>query len=388
MRADRERPATVSASGANQVLAPVPFMSLGRHHEPIAEELREAFDRVLDDGGFVLGPEIDEFEREFAAFCGVEYCVGVGSGTAALALGLLAAGLGPGDEVIVPAHTFVATAFAVVHVGATPVFCDVEEGTGLIDPNSAAEAIGPRTAAIVAVHLYGQICDMDALRALAERRGLLLFEDAAQAHGARWDGCRAGSLGTVAAFSFYPSKNLGALGDGGAICTDDEAIMVRARRLRNLGQEGKGHHLEVGMNERLDGIQAAALRVKLGRLDEWNATRRALAARYRDALDDVCPLLEVDARGECVYHLFPVRVANRDRVRQRLAERHVGTGVHYWPALHDQPPFRDLPSAGASLPNATRWSEEELSLPIFPELSLSEVLMAAESLREVIEEER
>ncbi len=368
--------------------APVPFMSLGRQHEPLADELRAAFDSVLADGGFVLGAEVDEFEREFAAFCEVEHCIGVGSGTAALTLSLIAAGIEPGDEVIVPAHTFIASALAIVHAGATPVFCDVDPDTGLIDVDSAAGRIGPRTAAILAVHLYGQVCDMGAVKALAAAHGLLVVEDAAQAHGARWEGRRAGSFGRAAAFSFYPSKNLGGLGDGGAVCTDDAEIARRARRLRNLGQEGKGNHLEMGMNERLDGIQAAALRVKLRHLEEGNAARRAHAETYRRVLEGACRTLGEDPRGECVYHLFPVRVEARDEIRARLAERGVGTGIHYWPALHRQPPFVDLPSAESPLANATAWSEEVLSLPMFPELSEAEVLTAAESLYDAIEEMR
>jgi dTDP-3-amino-3,4,6-trideoxy-alpha-D-glucose transaminase len=367
------------------VMAPVPFMSLTRHHQPLAAELHSAFEEVLYDGGFVLGVEVERFEREFAEYCGVEHCVGVGSGTAALTLSLLAAGVGPGDEVIVPAHTFIATGLAVLGAGATPVLCDVDRETGLIDPAAAAAAIGRRTAAIAAVHLYGQACDMDALETLAARHGLLIVEDAAQAHGATWRGRRAGSLGAIAGFSFYPSKNLGALGDGGAICTDDEGLAARARRLRNLGQERKGEHLEFGMNERLDGVQAAMLRVKLRRLDGWNAARRALAATYREALGDACASLGEDPRGECVYHLYPVLVPERDRVRALLSERGVGSGVHYWPALHRQPPFRELPGAGARLPNATRWSEAELSLPIFPELTEAEAQVAAETLRGVLE---
>lgn len=378
--------AGMSATGA---LTPVPFMSLERHHAPIAQELRDAFDEVLGDGGFVLGREVDAFEHEFAAYCGVGHCVGVGSGTAALTLALLATGIGAGDEVIVPAHTFIATALAVVGAGATPVFCDVDEETGLLDTESAAAALSERTAAVVPVHLYGQVCDMDAITAFADRHRLAVVEDAAQAHGASWRGRRAGSLGAAAGFSFYPSKNLGALGDGGAICTDDAEIAARARRLRNLGQERKGVHLEVGMNERLDGVQAAMLRVKLGRLDEWNAARRELAAVYCGALDLAARPLAEDPRGECVYHLFPVRVDDRDEVRARLAEAGVGSGVHYWPALHHQPPFAELPNrAGISLANAEAWSEEEISLPIFPELSEQEVLSVAESLNDVIEGER
>ncbi|MGV1049409.1 MAG: DegT/DnrJ/EryC1/StrS family aminotransferase [Solirubrobacterales bacterium] len=379
----------MSATDATPVLASVPFMDLGRQHAPLAERLRGAFDEVLADGGFVLGREVEAFEREFAAYCGVEHCVGVGSGTAALTLALLAAGIRGGDEVIVPAHTFIATGLAVLAAGATPVLCDVDAETGLIDAGSAAAALSADTVAVVAVHLYGQVCDMEAIGAFAERHGLLVVEDAAQAHGARWGGRRAGSLGAVAGFSFYPSKNLGALGDGGAICTDDGALAARARRLRNLGQERKGVHLEAGFNERLDGIQAAMLRVKLGSLDAWNERRRSLAAGYRGALADAARTLREDPRGECVYHLFPVLVARRDEVRARLAAAGVGTGVHYWPALHEQPPFADLASAAqVSLANARRWSEDEISLPIFPELSEAEVLRVAESLNDAIEGER
>ncbi len=369
------------------LLAPVPFMSLERHHRPLADGLKRAFGDVLEDGGFVLGTEVGRFEEEFAAYCGVEHCVGVNSGTAALALALRAAGVGAGDEVVVPAHTFIASALAVAHAGATPVFCDIDLATGLIDPASAAQVVGPRTAAIVAVHLYGQVCDVDALGALASRHGLLLIEDAAQAHGASWRGARAGSLGAAAGFSFYPSKNLGALGDGGAICTDDAEIAARARRLRNLGQESKGVHVEAGMNERLDGIQAAALRFKLAHLDAWNEARRRLAAVYAEALPDGCERLRTDPRGECVFHLFPVRVGDRDAVRERLAQRGIGSGVHYWPAVHRQPPFAES-APRLPLANAERWSEEELSLPIFPELTEAEVLQVAESLQHAIEVRR
>jgi dTDP-4-amino-4,6-dideoxygalactose transaminase len=375
----------MSEVGTGTAVAPVPFMSLDRHHLPIAGELRDAFDGVLGDGGFVLGREVDAFEDEFAAFCDAGHCIGVGSGTAALAISLIACGVGQGDEVIVPAHTFIATALAVRHAGAVPVFCDVDDDTGLIDVDSAAEVVSARTAAVIPVHLYGQACDMDAVDSLAQRAGLAVIEDAAQAHGARWRGRRVGSFGKAAAFSFYPSKNLGALGDGGAVCTSDEEVMARARRLRNLGQESKGIHLDTGSNERLDGIQAAMLRVKLRRLDEWNAARRVAATTYREALRDTCRLLSEDPRGECVYHLFPIRVERRNAVRALLAERGIGTGIHYWPAVHRQPPFAQGAASRRSLVNADRWSEEELSLPIFPELTEAEVMSVADSLASAIE---
>ncbi len=361
-------------------------MDLGRHHRPIEGELQAAFERVLDDNAFVLGREVAQFEQAFAEFCGVRHCVGVGSGTAALTLALLAAGIGAGDEVIVPAHTFIASALAIVHAGATPVFCDVEEETGLIDAGAVAGSIGPRTAAIVAVHLYGQPCDMEAIGALAAHHGLFLLEDAAQAHGARHGDHRAGSLGDAAAFSFYPSKNLGALGDGGAICTDDEDVAAAARRLRDLGQPTKGEHLDAGFNERLDGIQAAMLRVKLSRLDEGNASRRRLASRYMEQLPDGCRPLEEKPGRECVYHLFPIRLGNRDAARRALAERGIASGIHYWPAVHRQPPMSSLPHSPAALDAAVRWSEEELSLPMFPELTEAEIDAVCVAVDEVLAE--
>lgn len=359
-------------------------MDLQRSHAAIVGELRSAFERVLDSSGFTLGSEVESFEEAFADYCGVDHCIGVASGTAALTLALRAAGIGPGDEVIVPAHTYIATALAVRHAGAEPIFCDVEPGTGLIDLSSADEAVTSRSAAIVAVHLYGQVCDMDAVLAFAERHGLLALEDAAQAHGARYGAKRAGSLGDLAGFSFYPSKNLGALGDGGAICTDDEELARRARSLRNLGQLEKGQHIDAGFNERLDGLQAAFLRVKLDGLDESNAARRGWAASYMEVLPDSCTPLEEEERGECVYHLFPVRVARRDQVRACLRDRGIDTGVHYWPAVPDQPPFAD--AGTPDVPNARQWSEQELSLPMFPELTELEVRSVAEALAAASEE--
>jgi dTDP-4-amino-4,6-dideoxygalactose transaminase len=351
----------------------VPFVDLRRQHEPLAGELRGAFERVLGHGAFVLGEEVERFEQEFAAHCGVRHCVGVASGTAALSLALLAAGLRPGDEVIVPAHTYVATALAVRHAGGLPVFCDVERGTGLIDVEAVRARLSERTAAIVPVHLYGQVCDMSRLRRLARRHGLLVVEDAAQAHGASLGTKRAGALGDAAAFSFYPSKNLGALGDGGAICTDDDALATRARRLRNLGQRGKGEHLEAGFNERLDALQAALLRLKLPHLQAWNQARRAHAARYRACLPESVRPLPEESRGDCVYHLFPVLVGERDRVRAQLQARGVGTGVHYTPSLPDLPPFAGAPGARGEFPEARTWAAQELSLPMFAELTAEEV---------------
>ena len=268
---------------------------------------------------FTLGPEVEGFEREFADFCGAGECVGVASGTAALGLALIAAGIGQGDEVVVPGHTFIASALGVLHAGATPVFCDVERDTGLMDPESAEAAVGPRTAAIVPVHLYGQACDMGRLNALARRHGLFVLEDAAQAHGASHGEGRAGSLGDAAAFSFYPSKNLGALGDGGAVCTGDEQLAARVRELRNLGQRRKGEHVVVGYNERLDVAGGAAAVQATIAQDTWNAARRAHAERLRERLPEGLVVLAERRSTPCIYHLFPVRHPARDQLAELCA---------------------------------------------------------------------
>jgi dTDP-4-amino-4,6-dideoxygalactose transaminase len=353
--------------------AEVPLVDLTREHESLAEELCHAFEGVLATSAFVLGEEVERFEEEFAAVCGARHCVGVASGTAGLAIALIAAGLRPGDEVIIPAHTYVATAVAVRHAGGLPVFCDVERDTGLIDVEAVRACLTARTVAIVPVHLYGQTCDMDRLGGLARQHGLLLIEDAAQAHGASWGAVRAGALGDAAAFSFYPSKNLGALGDGGAICTRDGELAARARRLRNLGQRRKGEHVELGFNERLDTLQAALLRVKLPYLESWNRARRQHAARYRALLPESVRPVREQPGAVCVNHLFPVRVAERDRFRAELRERGVATGIHYTPALPDLPPFADPARTGGEFPEARGWAAEEVSLPMFPRLTAEEV---------------
>src|SRR3954452_374377 len=301
---DRKRLSTAMTS--------IPFVDLGRQHGPIQDDLRAAFERVLGASSYILGEEVARFEEEFAAYCGVRHCVGVASGTAALTIATHAAGIRPGDEVIVPAHTFIASALGLAHAGAVPVFCDVDPGTGLIDPDAAAAVVTARPTAILAVHLYGQIADMDGIEAVAKRNGLTVLEDAAQAHGACSPRRRAGPFGAAAAFSFYPSKNLGALGDGGAICTNDEGVAQQARRWRNLGQLGKGDHALLGYNERLDGLQAALLRVKLPHLDDWNSKRQARAGEYRASLDGQLRLLEEREESPSIFHLFPIRVVDRD----------------------------------------------------------------------------
>jgi dTDP-4-amino-4,6-dideoxygalactose transaminase len=358
----------------------VRFVTLDRQHELIEDELKEAFARVLASSAFTLGTEVEQFESEFASYCEVEHCVGVASGTAALSLILRASGIGPGDEVIVPAHTFIASALGVAQAGATLVLCDVQADTGLIDPESVASLIGPRTAAIIAVHLYGQACDMDALAGLARPRGILVLEDAAQAHGARYRDRAVGSLGAAAGFSFYPSKNLGALGDGGAVCTDDATLADRVRRLRNLGQRGKGEHVEIGYNERLDGLQAALLRVKLPHVDAWNAARREHAAHYRALLPDHVRVIGERDSSPSVHHLFPVRLADRDAVGAALGEMGIETGIHYGTAMHHHPAWDGLPLRHGAVAQAEAWAAEELSLPMHPDLEPAEIELVADAL--------
>jgi dTDP-4-amino-4,6-dideoxygalactose transaminase len=365
----------------------VPFVDLARQHAAIADGLKAAFDRVMTSSAFVLGEEVEQFEAEFAAYCGVRHCVGVASGTAALTIMLQGASIGPGDEVIVPAHTFIATALAVQHAGAVPVCVDVAHGSGLIDPEMVRAAMGPRTAAILAVHLYGQACAIEPLRALAHRHGLLLLEDAAQAHGATYRGTRAGALGNAAAFSFFPSKNLGALGDGGAICTNDDGLAAAARRLRNLGRDMYGVHRVGGYNERLDGLQAAFLRVKLPRLDEWTAARRAIAAMYVAGLDDEVEALEESDDSPCTYHVFPIRLTKREGLRQDLTKAGISTRIHYPRALPDQPALHNRYST-RSVVTARDWASRELSVPIFPGMTRHEVNSVVQVVNEHIRARR
>jgi dTDP-4-amino-4,6-dideoxygalactose transaminase len=362
----------------------VRFVALDKQHGHIEEQLMDAFARLLVTSAYTLGTEVEQFEAEFADYCETGHCVGVSSGTAALSLVLRAAGIGPGDEVIVPAHTFIASALGAVHAGATPVLCDVDVATGLIDPEAARAAITRRTAAIVAVHLYGQMCDMDAIGEIAKSHNLFVLEDAAQAHGAAYKGRRAGSTGDAAAFSFYPSKNLGALGDGGAVCTNDEMLAAGLRRLRNLGQRTKGEHVELGYNERLDGLQAALLRVKLPYLDAWNETRRVLAQRYRELLTHDVTLLEERRESHCVYHLMPARFKNRDEVAAALRARRIETGIHYAPAMDAHRALDGVAIVRGEIPIARAWAAEELSLPMHPDLTADEVEQVAEAVTEVI----
>ena len=362
----------------------VRFVALDRQHDRIKRDLQATFDRLLGSSAFTLGAELEQFEAAFADYCGVTHCIGVSSGTAALSLMFRAHGIGPGDEVIVPGHTFIASALAVAHVGATPVLCDVDAGTGLIDPDAARAAVGPRTAAVLAVHLYGQACDIAAIEAFAKPQGLLVLEDAAQAHGARYRGEPVGSLGAASAFSFYPTKNLGALGDGGAVCTEDDVIAARIRRLRNLGQRAKGEHVELGYNERLDGLQAALLRVKLQHLDEWNQARRAHAARYRELLPSDAQLLREREDSPCIFHLFPARFDDREAVAMTLRAHRIESAVHYAPAVHAHKAWTGERLRHGDLPVSDAWAAEELSLPMHPDLRPDEIERVAEAVHAAI----
>ncbi len=353
----------------------VPLVDLSLVHSELDAEIGAAIRRVIDENSFAGGPEVEAFERRFAAKCGTRHCVGVSSGTAALELILRAAGVGEGDEVIVPVNTFVADAEAVLLAGATPVFVDCVEPTGLVDPNAVAAAVSSATSAIMPVHLYGQPVQMQPLQELAARHGLLLIEDACQAHGAWLDGRPVGSLGDAAAFSFYPSKNLGAMGDAGAVTTDDQTLADRLRMIRDHGSRQKYRHELLGASHRMDGIQAAVLGVKLDCLDRWNQQRRQIAESYRVALElkDSVSCLEDLSDGQHVYHLFVVRVGERDTVLGGLHKAGIGAAIHYPVPLHRQPSLAGLGYAVEQFPVANRLADEILSLPIYPGLTTDQV---------------
>jgi dTDP-4-amino-4,6-dideoxygalactose transaminase len=365
----------------------VPFQDLPLQTGALRAELDPAIDRVLRHGQFVLGPEVELFEQEWAAYCGVKYAVGVGSGTDALQLILRALGIGRGDEVLTVANTFIATAEAISYTGATPVLVDCELDTYLIDIDAVKSAVTPRTRAIILVHLYGQPANIDALRRLADKQGVALIEDAAQAHGATLaDGRMGGTLGTAAGFSFYPGKNLGAFGDGGAVTTNDETLAKQIRLLRNWGALVKYHHEVQGYNSRLDTLQAAILSVKLRRLSAWNDRRRKVAAWYRDLLSD-CPGIVLPTvapwTGKHVYHLFVVRLLEHDRdaVKSALTARGVQSVVHYPIPIHRQKAYAELELPAGSFPAAEAAARSVLSLPMFPEISQAQVEAVADGLR-------
>ena len=361
----------------------IPFIDLTRQHAALRTELLAAMAGVLDRSEFVLGGEGRVLEQELALTCGVRHAVGVASGTDALRLALAALGVGPGDEVLTPAFSFVASASTVVMAGATPVFVDIDPETYTLDVAAAERAVTPRTRAIIAVHLYGHPAPMDAVAALARRHGLAIVEDAAQAIGATWAGRPVGAWGDVACVSFYPTKNLGACGDGGMVLTDRDDIAERVRRLRHHGDGGRYRHVELGYASRLDELQAAVLRVKWRRLGEWTERRRRLAARYGDLLRDLPLGLPVERReARHVYHLFTVRHAQRDAFAKALADLGVGSSVHYPLPVPSQPMFG---GDERRFPEAWRAAREVLSLPCFAELTDDEADAVAAAARKACE---
>ena len=351
----------------------IPLVGLFDQYQTIKPEIDAAIQNIITSSAFVGGEEVRHFESEFAAYCEAKACVGVGNGTDALYLTLRALGIGAGDEVITVAHTFIATSEAISMTGATPIFIDVTADTMLMDPSLIEAAITPRTKAIIPVHLYGQSCDMDAIMEIARRHNLKVVEDAAQAHGGRWRGQRVGSIGDAATFSFYPGKNLGAFGDAGAVVSQDEALIERIRMLANHGRLEKYTHKMEGVNSRLDGMQAAILRVKLRHLDDWNARRRQIADTYKEQLTDrgiVLPVVHENA--ETVWHLFVIRVSERERLMSLLKEQGIASGIHYPVPLHQQPAYEDR-GASYSLPSTERAAQEVMSLPMYPELSQEQI---------------
>lgn len=360
----------------------VPYLDLSAQHAPIRQELMDAIGTIVDTNAFVLGPGVTAFERRFAEFCSARHCVAVNTGTAALHLALLAHGIGPRDEVITQADTFIATVAAIMYTGARPILVDVAPPTYTFDVEAVEAAITPKTKAILPVHLFGQPCDLDALRAIAKKRSLVLIEDASQAHGALYHGKTIGSSGT-ATFSFYPGKNLGACGEGGGIVTDDDAVADRLRLLRNHGSKEKYRHDVLGYNFRLEGIQGAVLDVKTKYLQTWTDERRRIAAEYDACLGDFeRPALLANTTS--AYHIYPVFVANRDEVRAALSRAGVETNVHYPIPCHLQPGYTELGYREGAFPVSERVAREELSLPIFPEMTSAQVDYVAAHLKAAV----
>ncbi|MGA7262053.1 MAG: DegT/DnrJ/EryC1/StrS family aminotransferase [Stellaceae bacterium] len=351
----------------------IPLVDLNSQRRAISAEIETAIARVVERCDFILGEEVSLFESKFAEYCGVAHAVGVASGTDALHLACRALEIGAGDEVIVPAMTFASTAFAVSLTGARPVIIDVRTDDALIDPDKIEGAITSRTRAIISVHLYGQCADMAAVCAIAREHSLAVIEDAAQAHGAVYAGKRAGSLGDIGCFSFYPGKNLGAYGDGGLVTTARRDIAERVQLLRNCGSRTKYHHEKVGLNSRLDTLQAAILRAKLTHLEDWNAARRRVAAHYDEALPRIPEVRCTSHTAGSVHHLYVVRLAGRDSVLQALNARGIGAGIHYPFALHELEAYASLGYRAGAFPVAENWARQCLSLPIYPELTLAQV---------------
>jgi dTDP-4-amino-4,6-dideoxygalactose transaminase len=366
----------------------IPFLDVAAMTDEVRDTVEEAWQRVLKSSRFIGGEAVEQFEAAWADYCHVPHAIGVANGTDALQLTLMALGIGPGDEVILPTNTFVATAEAVVLAGATPRFADVCPDTLLLTPGCLEAAITPRTRAVIVVHLYGQMPDMDALCAVAGKAGLAVIEDAAQAQGASWQGRPAGSIGVTGCFSFYPGKNLGAFGDAGAVVTADPGLAARIKVLRDHGRVTGSHyqHDDVGTNSRLDALQAAVLSVKLTRLDAWNAARRSIAARYRAGLGPAAARLVAEVPGALgAYHLAVVRVPDRAQVQERLAAMGVQTQIHYPIPCHRQEPYQRF--ADRPLPAAELSADEVLSLPMFPHLTDGQVAKVCDAVQRAVGKE-
>ncbi|MBE6880779.1 MAG: DegT/DnrJ/EryC1/StrS family aminotransferase [Ruminococcaceae bacterium] len=360
----------------------IPYCSFETMHNELNAQLHECFDRVLSSNYFITGPELSAFEKEFAEYCGVKHAIGCGTGLDALYLVLKALGVGAGDEVIVPSNTFIATALAVSYAGATPVFVEPDMQSYNIDTNRIEEKINEKTKAIIAVHLYGRASDMDVICELAKKHNLYLLEDAAQAHGAQFKGKRVGGFGIAAGFSFYPGKNLGALGDSGAVVTNDDQLAEKVRMLRNYGSSRKYHHDYLGTNSRLDELQASFLRVKLTQLDKWNAERNRIADIYIEKINN--PLIKMPLPSDddhyTVWHIFPVLCEQRDKLQAYLSEKGIGTLSHYPVPMHMQKAYASLGIAEGELPNAEKISSCELSIPLYYGLSDEEIEYIVEAL--------
>jgi dTDP-4-amino-4,6-dideoxygalactose transaminase len=379
----------------SDVSVKIPFVDLSLQHQPIQKEMRQAIEDVLERGDFILGKALSNFETEFASACGAEYGIGVASGTDAIALGLQACNIDADSEVILPANTFVATLIGVLRAGAKPIFVDCDPNTALIDLAAAENAITPKTKAIIPVHLYGQVVSPKELIDFAQRHELMIFEDAAQAHLAHRDGYKAGSIGIAAAYSFYPSKNLGAFGDGGILVTSDKEVAQKMVRLRNYGASKKYYHVEMGTNSRLDTLQAAILHQKLPHLPQWNASRLKIAQQYDSELAPlkslgINPMQNQSGEGH-VYHLYVIKIdqscpLQREEIQEKLAEAGIQTGIHYPIPCHLQPAFKDLGYEMGDFPDSEKLAKQILSLPMYPGLTSNQVKEVVTAIASVVSE--
>lgn len=363
----------------------VPFLDLPAQHIAIEEEIQIAMREIIRSSSFCSGPAVADFEKQFAAFVGSQHCIAVNSGTSALHLALLASGIGDGDEVIAPAMTFVATIAAIQYVGASPKLVDVEPNSFCLSPEKLEEAITDKTRAIIPVHLYGLPAKMSEIQAIAKKKNILVIEDAAQAHGASIGGINCGNLGNLAAFSFYPGKNLGACGEGGAVTTNNENYANLIRSMRDWGQEGKGNHVHPGFNYRMDGLQGAALGVKLKYLDKWTKERQRVAARYRELVaEERIVLQEERSATEHAYHVFAILTKRRDEILKAMQANGISCGIHYPNPIHLQPIFSSIGYSHGEFPMAERIANEELSLPIYPEITEEQIVHVINNLKEVL----